>query len=83
VNIPAVPLSEMHEAVSWQVKDLFPFPSDEIYFDWKLLGKTDAEYRVSIIAVQKKYSIRLCPRWFLRGSSPSGSSPTRLPLHGF
>lgn len=54
VNIPAVPLSEMQEAVSWQVRDLFPFPSEEIYFDWRLMGKTGSEYRVSIIAVQKK-----------------------------
>jgi Tfp pilus assembly PilM family ATPase len=34
---------EIQEAISWHSKDLFPFPPDDLYFDWKELTKNDHE----------------------------------------
>ncbi len=52
--LPAIPLEEVGEAVLWRAKDLFPFPVEEIYFDWKVLSKTENEYKLAVVAVQKK-----------------------------
>jgi hypothetical protein len=51
--LPIIPIEEVHEAMSWHVKGLFPFPEEEIYFDWKLLKTTEKEYRLVVVAVQK------------------------------
>jgi Tfp pilus assembly PilM family ATPase len=44
---------EIQEAISWHSKDLFPFPPDDLYFDWKELTKNDHETQTIVIAVQK------------------------------
>ncbi len=48
---PKLPLSEIAEAVSWQITTIFPFKSDEIYYDWKLISQTDTETKIVITAV--------------------------------
>lgn len=53
-SVPLIPISEVREAISWHVKDLFPFPEDEIYFDWRLLETTETEHKVAVVAVQKQ-----------------------------
>jgi Tfp pilus assembly PilM family ATPase len=53
-TLPIIPVSEVHEAVAWKIKDLFPFAEEDIYFDWKLLEKTETQYRIAIVAVQKQ-----------------------------
>jgi Tfp pilus assembly PilM family ATPase len=53
-TVPILPIEEVNEAITWHVKDLFPFPPDEIYFDWKILEKTEKEYHTVVVAVQKK-----------------------------
>lgn len=54
LTLPFIPTHELEEAVSWHAKDLFPFPREDIYFDFKVLEKTDKEYHLSVVAVQKK-----------------------------
>jgi len=52
--IPKISKEEIHEAVSWHVKDLFPFPADDLYFDWKIIETNETEYKLAVVAVQKK-----------------------------
>lgn len=54
LSLPVIPVDEIGEAVSWHVKDLFPFPPDEIYFDWKLIESGAEEYKIAVVAIQKK-----------------------------
>ncbi len=51
--LPNLSDEEITEAVSWQVKDLFPFSADQIYFDWKMLKKEKDAVTILIVAVQK------------------------------
>jgi Tfp pilus assembly PilM family ATPase len=44
---------EIQEAILWHSKDLFPFPQEDLYFDWKELSKKDNESQTTVIAVQK------------------------------
>jgi len=53
-TLPKIPLDDVNEAVSWHVKDLFPFPEGEIYYDWKILGTTEKDITVAVVAVPKK-----------------------------
>ncbi len=53
-TLPMTTEHEVHEAINWQLKDLFPFAPGEIYFDWKILKKTDTETTILIVAAQKK-----------------------------
>ncbi|MBI4058244.1 hypothetical protein HY408_00585 [Candidatus Gottesmanbacteria bacterium] len=76
-DLPELPLEEIHEAVAWKVKDLFPFPEEELYFDWKILS-TDKTIKVGVMAVQKKilnplieafHTVKLKPISFQPGAS--------------
>lgn len=53
-TLPKIPFDEVQEAVSWHIKDLFPFPESDIYFDWKILEARETEYSISVVAVPKK-----------------------------
>ncbi len=53
-SLPLIPIEEIQEAVSWHVKDLFPFPEIDIYYDWKLLETHEKEYEIGVVAVPKK-----------------------------
>jgi Tfp pilus assembly PilM family ATPase len=53
-SLPIIPFDEIQEAISWHAKELFPFPEEEIYFDWKIREKIDKEYKTTVVAVQKK-----------------------------
>jgi Tfp pilus assembly PilM family ATPase len=44
---------EIQEAIMWHSKDLFPFPPDDLYFDWKELSKNDHDTQTIVIAVGK------------------------------
>jgi Tfp pilus assembly PilM family ATPase len=52
-SLPIIPIGEVQEAIAWRTKDLFPFPSEDIYFDWKLLKKTEKDYQTIVVAVQR------------------------------
>ena len=53
-SLPIIPQEEISEAISWHVKELFPFPESEIYYDWKVLETHTQNYDLSVVAVQKK-----------------------------
>ena len=76
--LPQIPKSDLAEAVSWRVKNLFPFPPEEIYTDFKLLGQKDSEYKISVVAARRQVidplvailqSVGLKPISFEPGSS--------------
>ncbi len=52
-SMPVVPFEEVHEAIGWQTTNLFPFPKEDIYFDWKILRSDEKEYQLAVVAVQK------------------------------
>lgn len=54
VTLPNLDSGEMHEAINWRIKDLFPLPEEEIYFDWKVLNRNTTDTTVSVVAVQRK-----------------------------
>lgn len=82
-KLPKLPTEDVYEAISYHVKDLFPFPPEDIYFDWRLIDSTDTEHRVVVVAVQKKVldplvealvSVGLKPLSF----EPGGAAISRL-----
>lgn len=60
--LPAMDLSEVHEAIRWQLEKIFPFPAEEIYADWKLLSQNDKEIQLLVTAIPRVLldSIKLC-----------------------
>ncbi|MEK7165699.1 MAG: pilus assembly protein PilM [Patescibacteria group bacterium] len=73
--LPVVSKEEIHEAVSWHVKDLFPFPESEIYFDWKLLSQNEKEYQISVVAVQRKILDSMIEAFVAAGLKPIRFEP--------
>lgn len=53
-TVPKMPSEDIQEAIAWHVKELFPFPVEDIYFDWQILQQNDTEIKTSVVAVQKK-----------------------------
>lgn len=53
-HLPIIDEADILEAVSWHLKDLFPFPASEIYFDWKIFAKDHAQYHIVVMAAQKQ-----------------------------
>ncbi len=53
-TLPKIEHEEISEAVSWHLKELFPFPVEDISFDWKILGENEKTYDLQIVAVQKQ-----------------------------
>lgn len=81
--LPKIPLSEIGEAINWQIEKIFPFSSSEIYFDWKMLKATDKETRVLVVAIQRKWLDELrealiAARFMPVGFEPSASAISRL-----
>lgn len=81
--LPKIPLSEIGEAINWQIEKIFPFSSGEIYFDWKLLKQTEKEIHVLVVAMQRKWldelrEALLVARFMPVGFEPSASAISRL-----
>jgi Tfp pilus assembly PilM family ATPase len=74
-TIPIIPLDEVQEAIAWRTKELFPFPSEDIYFDWKILKKTDKEYQTIVVAVQRKLLDQLVQSLVEMGLKPLRFEP--------
>ncbi len=81
--LPHIAKEDLHEAVSWRIKELFPFPQEEIYYDWRIMEKTEDGYHLSVVAVQKKildpilsslHSVGVKPLLF----EPAGQAIARL-----
>jgi hypothetical protein len=81
--LPKIPLPEVGEAINWQIEKIFPFSSNEIYFDWKLLKQSEKETRVLVVAMQRKWldelrEALLAARFMPVGFEPSASAISRL-----
>ena len=74
-TLPLVSVDEIKEAVSWHVKDLFPFPEDEIYFDWRLITSTEKEHKVIVVAVPKNVLDPLIEALSAAGLKPLSFQP--------
>jgi Tfp pilus assembly protein PilN len=72
-TIPKMDLSEVTEALNWQIDNIFPLSKDEIYFDWKLLQTTETELTILIIAVSKRLIDDL-----IRAFEQSGLKPVSI-----
>lgn len=53
-STPRVSMSELGEAIKWQIDDIFPFSTKDIYYDWKLMSETDEEINTLVVSIQKK-----------------------------
>lgn len=53
-TLPVISKKDLGEAISWNIADLIPFPKEDIYFDWKLVYANDTEYKVMVVAIQRK-----------------------------
>lgn len=60
--LPKINLSEVNEAINWQIEKIFPFTKKEIYFDWKILEHDKDHTLVLVTAVPKKLldHLRIC-----------------------
>lgn len=74
-SLPLISDTEIHEAVAWHVGELFPFPKDELYFDWRILTKTETEYKIAVVAVQKQVLDPLVEVLTQAGLKPLGFEP--------
>lgn len=54
LQIPVIPLTEVREAVDWKARELFPFPRESMYIDWRLLGQDESNLQLSVVAVLKE-----------------------------
>lgn len=73
--VPLIAHNEIHEAISWHVKDLFPFPEEDIYFDWKLIEATEKENKVLVVAIQKNFLDTLLDALISTGLKPLSCEP--------
>lgn len=53
-SVPDMEKEDIDEAVAWKVKDLFPLPEDDIYYDWKRLDEKDGQVHIGVVGIQKK-----------------------------
>ncbi len=81
-SFPTLSPIELHEAVSWQVGDMFPFPPTDIYYDWKILKKDAKTTSVLVVCSPKNViddyitvlqSVGLRPVAFTSSASVLGS----------
>lgn len=53
-QMPLVNASEIDEAIGWQLEKIFPFPKEELYFDWKKIGQDDRSINLLITAINRR-----------------------------
>lgn len=53
-SVPDMEKEDIDEAIAWKVKDLFPLPEDDIYYDWKRIDEKDNQVHISVVGIQKK-----------------------------
>ncbi len=53
-RIPRLKISELDEAVRWQVQEFLPIPLQQLILDWKIVNKNDKEFEILVVAVKKE-----------------------------
>lgn len=82
-TLPPMPIEDVSEALSWQLEQILPLPRESVYFDWKLIERSDQGLTVLVIATARETleklieafeSVDLKPISF----EPSASALTRV-----
>lgn len=73
--LPKLPFSEIREAISWHVKDLFPLPEAQLYFDWKIISESERNIRVAVVAVPKQVLDPIVETLLASGLKPLSFEP--------
>lgn len=53
LDLPNVNMSEIAEAVTWQLQELLPQPIEEYVMDWKILIKNEKGYQILAVAIER------------------------------
>lgn len=53
-SLPKLSLAELDEAVRWQAQEFLPANPKNLIMDWKIVKKTETEYQILLISVQKE-----------------------------
>lgn len=59
IEKPAVPVTEIPQALPWLVKDLLPWPQDDLVLDY-LDDQASAQPKIQVVAAQASYLQPLC-----------------------
>lgn len=54
LSFPNITKEEIAEAVSWQARDIFPLPLEDMYLDWKTLQGKDSTQEVFVVALPRQ-----------------------------
>ncbi|MBU1628376.1 pilus assembly protein PilM, partial [bacterium] len=54
INIPHVPKDEVGKIIEYELDRLFPYPVEELFHDYRILGEDDSGLKVLIISIPKK-----------------------------
>lgn len=74
-NVPRLSEKDIGEAISWNIKDLVPYPVEDIYFDWKVLETTETEIKTSVVVVNKNVLDPLLEALVTAGLKPLSFEP--------
>ncbi len=75
-TLPKMDLTDVTEALKWQIEKIFPLPKDQIYFDWKLISQTKDKLEIVIVAVKKDVLDQLVSTFETAGIKPISFEPS-------
>lgn len=53
-KLPALPISELDEAIRWQAQEYLPSSTEKMILDWKITKREKSGHEVLIVAVEKE-----------------------------
>ena len=78
--LPKLKISEIDEALQWQIGSIFPLQAEDIYIDWKLLSQTATETKIVVVAVNRKFLDALQTACVDAGLRPMSFEPSASAL---
>lgn len=54
LSFPNISEEEIAEAVTWQARNIFPLPLEDMYLDWKTLSGNDSMQEVFVVALPRR-----------------------------
>lgn len=54
LSFPNITKEEIAEAVTWQARNIFPLPIEDMYLDWKTLQGKDSTQEVFVVALPRR-----------------------------
>lgn len=52
-EIEGVELSDLDEAIEWQIHEYMPTETQDLVIDWKIVGKSGKTYQILVVALEK------------------------------